>query len=277
MSSLESGGLVENLQKNSPAPASPSVPVPAQAPATYQDNDEPPSGETLESIDESDLTMLLTARIEFGMKLSSMVGVKNLIIKAAKTLAPSKAINNAFKSSYFYDHASNTLHVHHKKISQSGDFGLVMIHALSHIKVNPKDLSNDADIMYMAEFYKNLKLLSKDLYKKSSSSNAGASTPQILGSVSRENSRDVGGKQKSLSKPIRTSSSSDLNKDYFAPDSMRERLKMYTSESNNGTGMAAASIPGNYFDRYSQEKKLVDSPHKTKVPAALEEVDENDV
>ena len=116
-------------------------------------------------------------------------------------------MNNAFKSSYFYDHSANTLYVHHKKISQSGDFGLVMIHALSHIKVNPKDLSNDADIMYMAEFYKNLKLLSKDLYKKSSGTPASA--PQMLGSTAKESGRDITGSKKTTPRLGRTPSSTD--------------------------------------------------------------------
>ena len=34
-------------------------------------------------------------------------------------------------------------------------------------QVNPSDLSNDADPKFLAEFYKNLKILSQDLYKKS--------------------------------------------------------------------------------------------------------------
>lgn len=34
-------------------------------------------------------------------------------------------------------------------------------------QVNPNDLSNDADPQFLAEFYKNLKILSQDLYKKS--------------------------------------------------------------------------------------------------------------
>lgn len=33
--------------------------------------------------------------------------------------------------------------------------------------MNPADLSNDADPKFLAEFYKNLKILSQDLYKKS--------------------------------------------------------------------------------------------------------------
>ncbi len=35
------------------------------------------------------------------------------------------------------------------------------------LQVNPLDLSNDADPKFITEFYKNLKILSQDLYKKS--------------------------------------------------------------------------------------------------------------
>merc|ERR1711927_25661 len=69
--------------------------------------------------------------------------------------------------SYLYNSVDHTLLVHSNRLSSSGDFGLIVIHALSHIKVNASDLSNDSDPAFLAEFYKNLKILSQDLYKKS--------------------------------------------------------------------------------------------------------------
>jgi hypothetical protein len=50
----------------------------------------------------------------------------------------------------------------------SGDFGLVVIHALSHIKVDPSNLSNDSNPLFMQEFFANLKILSQDLFKATS-------------------------------------------------------------------------------------------------------------
>ncbi len=43
---------------------------------------------------------------------------------------------------------------------------------LSPPQVNPEDLSNDADPKFLGEFYKNLKILSQDLYKKSAVTHA---------------------------------------------------------------------------------------------------------
>ena len=48
-------------------------------------------------------------------------------------------------------------------------YRIARTHALTHssLQVNPEDLSNDADPQFLAEFYKNLKILSQDLYKRS--------------------------------------------------------------------------------------------------------------
>lgn len=75
------------------------------------------------------------SRIEFGKKLAAMIGLKALNIKAASSLPPSNATNNAFCNSYLYNKQDHTLMVHTNRLSSSGDFGLVVVHALSHIKV----------------------------------------------------------------------------------------------------------------------------------------------
>jgi hypothetical protein len=109
----------------------------AEAPAApvYQDKDEPAPGETLEVVADSDMPMQEMARIEFGKRIAAMIGLKTLSIRAASSLPPSQASNNAFSNSYFYSIADNTLLVHSQRLSSSGDFGLIVIHALSHIKV----------------------------------------------------------------------------------------------------------------------------------------------
>lgn len=49
--------------------------------------------------------------------------------------------NNAFCNSYLYDRDSNSLLVHKDRLSSSGDFGLIVVHALSHIKVRTHSLA----------------------------------------------------------------------------------------------------------------------------------------
>lgn len=79
--------------------------------------------------------------------------------------------------------------MHSNRLQSVGDFALILIHALSHIKVqtipiavhsssltstlqvNPEDLSNDYDPKFTTEFYRNMKILSLDLYKKTAALN----------------------------------------------------------------------------------------------------------
>jgi hypothetical protein len=115
----------------SPAPSS-AVP----AVVAYQDRDEPAPGEALILVPDIDIAVQERARIDFGKKLAVMIGIKNLDIQAARSLPPPAASHNAFSNSYFYRPADNVLFVHQNRLTSSGDFGLVVIHALSHIKVS---------------------------------------------------------------------------------------------------------------------------------------------
>jgi len=112
-----------------------SVPIPAPMPVLYHDKDDPAPGDSIEFIPESELPMQDTARLEFGKKLAVMLGLKTLTFRAAASLPPSTASNNAFANSYLYNPSDQTLVVHANRLHSSGDFGLIVVHALSHIKV----------------------------------------------------------------------------------------------------------------------------------------------
>lgn len=43
--------------------------------------------------------------------------------------------SNAFRNSFFYDPHTKKLFVHARRLSTSGDFSLVLLNAISHIKV----------------------------------------------------------------------------------------------------------------------------------------------
>jgi hypothetical protein len=104
----------------------------------YVDSSNPPQGQELIICDEKKLSVQEAARLEFGRQLTSLVGVSEAIqLRAAKSLPPTSNgyENNAFRNSYFYDDRAQVLYIHTNRLSSSGDFGLVAIHALSHIKV----------------------------------------------------------------------------------------------------------------------------------------------
>jgi hypothetical protein len=108
----------------------------ALPPVLYRDSDEPTPGDAVEIVPEDEIHLQERARLEFGRRLAAMVGLKTLTIRAANSLPPSNAVNNAFSNSYHYGPQEDTLYVHSNRLISSGDFGLVVIHALSHIKVN---------------------------------------------------------------------------------------------------------------------------------------------
>lgn len=101
----------------------------------YRDDNEPTPGDTFQEVPDEDIHIQEKARLEFGLKLATLIGIKGLSIKVASSLPPSLASNNAFRDSYFFREEDNTLLVHTNRVSSSGDFGLVVIHGLSHIKV----------------------------------------------------------------------------------------------------------------------------------------------
>jgi hypothetical protein len=77
----------------------------------FEDRDEPAAGETLDLVADSDVSIQDRARMEFGKKLSVLVGLKNLTIKAASSLPPTNTTNNAFSNSYRYNNKDGILMV----------------------------------------------------------------------------------------------------------------------------------------------------------------------
>jgi hypothetical protein len=45
--------------------------------------------------------------------------------------------HNAFRNSFHYDAQQKRLYIHVRRTGSSGDFALVLMHAISHIKVSP--------------------------------------------------------------------------------------------------------------------------------------------
>ena len=112
-------------------------------------------------------------------------------------------------------------------------------------------MSDDSDPLFLSEFYGNLKILSQDLYKKSS-----APVPSIQQSIDQPmiSPRDRAGATNksylSLGKLSATKAGveegKDMNQDYFSDENITERLKIYAAKSG---------VPQEYLDRYVQNKK----------------------
>lgn len=101
----------------------------------YRDSQEPQAGTAISLLKDSDISSQDKAKMDFGQRLASLVGLPSIAFKIAQELPPSILSNNSFCDSYQYNIIDRCLLVHRDRLSSSGDFGLVVIHALSHIKV----------------------------------------------------------------------------------------------------------------------------------------------
>jgi len=263
--SLEKNGL--KLQ-----PAAGPAPAPAAASAStaplpsYSDRDEPPPGEAVEMLRDEDVQMADQARLDFGRNLAKMVGLKTLTVRAASCLPPSAASGNAFANSYAYLSAENTLLVHSKRLSSSGDFGLIVVHALSHIKANANDLSNDNDPRFLAEFYKNLKILSQDLYKKSAVNSKPAPGLGSLGPLSAGSPTNRSFKLRGTARALSFGKgSSDINADMREAVAEVDAAAAASAAALVGAGATASAgagagagggVPADYFTQESLEARM---------------------
>jgi len=242
----------------------------------FHDRSEPPAGDALDVLSSENMDFQEESRIQFGKSLAALIGVRNLSIKIASSLPQTENKRTAFSQSYVYSHSTRTLFVHQSRVSSSGDFGLILVHALSHIKLFPEAQNrwNDQNPAFMSEFYTNLRILSQNLYKHSMSSGntIGKSpvqqypTPVLSRQPSRPHSLGAIGPSPSGLGLLRVSStrastidehnlsktgsdtdthrSEDLE-GYFLSVSIEDRLKKYAK---------AGGLPSGFVDRYTEEK-----------------------
>ena len=81
----------------------------------------------------------------------------------ADKIPPNKHIQqNAFCNSFMFDAKNRILYIRQERLENVGEFILVLIHILSHIKVG--NFNNDADPKFVGEFYRCLSICCNDLF-----------------------------------------------------------------------------------------------------------------
>ena len=203
--------------------------------ASYRDKSEPSAGNALVVVPDDELKITNRAKITYGLQVASILGRPDIAIKVASQLPPSTAVGNAFSNSYLFDPAQAVLFIHEKRVDSGGEFGLMVTHAVSHIKTGRSAPDRpDTDPAFLSEFYRNLKIVSQDLYKKTPrESNFSA----VGGSGTEDNrkSRNSLMTKKSMlrlpslntSEPSTSQGSDAAPANYFTPDAMAERMKLY--------------------------------------------------
>jgi hypothetical protein len=129
-------------------------------------------------------------------------------------------------------------------------------------------LSNDHDPKFLSEFYLNLRILSQELYKKSTSTPTGrrmnvsssastlqttAAAPAGLQSLFAQDNNNLGGYDHSnaamtmIQEPSLVDHEEQIQgaADYFGPQRIQDRMRLYAQ---------GAGFPMEFLDRYNEEK-----------------------
>jgi len=67
-------------------------------------------------------------------------------------LPPNNYERNAFRNSIFYEHARNILFVRKERMDSIGEFVVLILHSMSHIKCG--QMTDDASPQFLRQFYK---------------------------------------------------------------------------------------------------------------------------
>ena len=92
----------------------------------------------------------------FGVFVSNLLQARNnmpeVTILVASNLPPNNYTRNCFRNSFYYEHATKILFIREERMETVGEFVLVVIHCLSHVKID--DLTDDCNPDFLREFYK---------------------------------------------------------------------------------------------------------------------------
>ena len=84
--------------------------------------------------------------------LQDVMEVPEVTLLIASSLPPNNYSKNAFRNSFFYERSRKILFVRQERMDSVGDFVVLMMHCLAHIKVD--DLCDDNNVLFLREFYK---------------------------------------------------------------------------------------------------------------------------
>nr|XP_054760150.1 uncharacterized protein LOC129266333 [Lytechinus pictus] len=84
------------------------------------------------------------------------------LLIAEKIPVNEKLVRNAYRNSFHYDDLNHILYVRKERLGSVGEFMLVIIHALAHIKAG--DMRDDTNVDFLREFHLALSVVCNDLF-----------------------------------------------------------------------------------------------------------------
>ncbi|XP_051254705.1 uncharacterized protein si:dkey-103g5.4 isoform X3 [Dicentrarchus labrax] len=95
--------------------------------------------------------------------LNNLKLTPEISLQIADSLPNNNYFNNAFRNSFFYQEAEETLFVRRQRLQSVGGFSLLLLHCLSHVKI--KDMSSDSSPAFQRLFFKILQACLGELFQ----------------------------------------------------------------------------------------------------------------
>ncbi len=91
----------------------------------------------------------------FGLFCSKILHIQNhlpeVTILIASNLPPNNYARNCFRKSFYYEHSTRILYIRKERLESIGEFVLVVLHCLAHLKC--RDITDDNNPLFLREFY----------------------------------------------------------------------------------------------------------------------------
>jgi hypothetical protein len=179
----------------------------------------------LRDVEPTKLDRQIQTRHAYSTSILKLLGMDKGKLKVeifpAKSLPKNSYGANAFRNSFYWDAKTRHLYVRQERMENVGDYILLLVHALAHIKANPADLGNDLDPKFMKEFYVSLKLLGMSLFQSS------RQVEDLRNSVQADGDSSSQGRKRSTRDLLRRQD------DFFSHAALHERVARYKAFENN--------------------------------------------
>lgn len=120
----------------------------------------------LTPVDINELNPMQFVVYRFGVfitqLLQDIMDVPEVTLLVASSLPPNNYSKNAFRNSFFYERSRRILFVRQERMDSVGDFVVLLMHCLAHIKVD--DLADDNNVLFLREFYKAMRVCCQDMF-----------------------------------------------------------------------------------------------------------------
>lgn len=123
----------------------------------------------LEPVKPQDLLEPEKARLDIGRRLLRAVGLDRppagVALQPAASLPADDYVGNAYRGTYFFDPKMRTLYIRRARFMSTGDFMVVLAHAVAHINTaSGGPLANDGTPRFQAEFHRLMRAFGQELY-----------------------------------------------------------------------------------------------------------------